>query len=156
MFSGLVRDAVGFKKFRSSNPIRASRRKSRLFQRDARIGLLDRKTFGSPPHPSPPQKTHDHTLQQLRCWLDMLPLLLLTASQRDTSCSPPASSAYRHPMAAVRVIDDLFATPLLLLCSFWRLSTSPNAKTMTMKGMRAPRAPNEHFARGTGATKTCA
>ena len=22
------------------------------------------------PHLSPPQKTHDHTLQQLRCWLD--------------------------------------------------------------------------------------
>ena len=30
--------------FRPSNPIRASRRESRLFQRDARIGLLDRKS----------------------------------------------------------------------------------------------------------------
>ena len=39
-------------------------------------------------------------------------LLLLTTTRRGTSCSP-ASSAYRHPMAAVRVIDDLFATPLL-------------------------------------------
>ena len=31
--------------FRSSNPIRTSRLESRLFQRDAWIGLLDRKTF---------------------------------------------------------------------------------------------------------------
>ena len=31
--------------FRSSSPTRASRRKSRLFQRDARIRLLDRKSF---------------------------------------------------------------------------------------------------------------
>ena len=40
-------------------------------------------------------------------------------------------------MAAVGVIDDICATPLLLLCSLWRLSTSPNATTATMKGMRA-------------------
>ena len=57
----------------------------------------------------------------------LLLLLLLTTTRRGTSCSPPARSAYRHPMAAVRVIDDLFATPLqlllLLLCSLWRLST---------------------------------
>ena len=49
---------------------RRSPSKNRLFQRDARIGLLDRKSFSSPPHLSPPQKTHDHTLQQLRRWLD--------------------------------------------------------------------------------------
>ena len=46
-------------------------------------------------------------------------------------------------MAAVRAIDDLLATPLLL-CSLWRLSTSSNATTGTMKGMRAPREPNKH------------
>ena len=87
----------------------------------------------------------------------LLLLLLLTTTRRGTSCSPPASSAHRHPMAAVRVIDDLFATPLLqqLLCSLWRLSTKSNATTATMKRMRAPRAPNERFARGKGATKTC-
>ena len=45
--------------------------------------------------------------------LPLLLLLLLTTTRRGTSCSPPASSAYRHPMAAVRVIDDLFAIPLL-------------------------------------------
>ena len=43
----------------------------------------------------------------------LLLLLLLTTTRRGTSCSPSASSAYRHPMAAVRVIDDLFAIPLL-------------------------------------------
>ena len=56
--------------FRSSNPTRASRRRSRFFQRRARIGLLDRKSFSSPPHLAPPHKTHDHNLQQLRCLLD--------------------------------------------------------------------------------------
>ena len=81
-------------------------------------------------------------------------LLLLTASQRGTSCSPPACSAYRHPMAAVHAIDNLFATPLLLLlllqllCLLWRLSTKSNTTTATMKRMKAPCAPNEHFARG--------
>ena len=40
--------------------------------------------------------------------LPLLLLLLLTTTRRGTSCSPPASSAYRHPMAAVRVIDDIF------------------------------------------------
>ena len=78
----------------------------------------------------------------------MLVLVLLTTTRRGTSCSA-ASSAYRYPMAAVRVIDNLFATPLLLLlCSLWRLSTKSNATTATMKRMRAPRAPNESFARG--------
>ena len=41
----------------------------------------------------------------------LLLLLLLTASQRGTYFSPLASSAYRHPMAAVRDIDDLFDIP---------------------------------------------
>ena len=45
---------------------------------------------------------------------------------------------------------------LLLLCSLWRLSTKSNAATATMKRVRASRAPNERFARGRGATKTCA
>ena len=85
----------------------------------------------------------------------LLLLLLLTTTRRGTSCSPPTSSAYGHPMAAVRVIYDLFTTPLLLLCSLWRLSTKSNATTATMKRMRAPRAPNERFACGKGATKTC-
>ena len=40
-------------------------------------------------------------------------ILLLATTRRGTSCNPPASSAYRHPMAAVRVIDYLFAPPLL-------------------------------------------
>ena len=40
-------------------------------------------------------------------------LLLLTTTRHGTSRSLPASSAYCHPMAAVRVIDDLLATPLL-------------------------------------------
>ena len=39
-------------------------------------------------------------------------LLLPTTTRRGTSCSPPTSSAYRHPMTAMRVIDDLFATQL--------------------------------------------
>ena len=99
---------------------------------------------------------YDSSDPGLTATLLLLLLLLLTASQRGTSCSLPANSAYRHPMAAVRVIDDLFATPLLQLCSLWRVSTSSNATTATMKGMRAPRVPNEHFARGKGATKTCA
>ena len=105
-----------------------------------------------------PENTRPHpTTAPMLAWLLLLLLpLLLTASQRGTSCSPPASSAYRHPMAAERAIDDLFSTPLLLLCSLWRLSTSSNATTATIKGMRALRAPNEHFARGKGATKTCA
>ena len=63
-------------------------------------------------------------------------------------------------MAAGRVIDDLFATPLLLLllllCSLWRLSTKSNATTATMKRMLALRAPNERFARGNAGAKTCA
>ena len=58
-------------------------------------------------------------------------------------------------MAAVRATDDL-ATPLLQLCSLWRLSTKSNVITATMKRMRAPRAPSERFARGKGATKTWA
>ena len=68
-------------------------------------------------------QTHYHTVQQLRCWLDcyydvlLLLLLLITAGQRGASCSPPASSTNRRSMAAVRVIDRLFSTPLLLLCS---------------------------------------
>ena len=49
-----------------------------------------------------------------------------------------------------------FATPLLLPCSLWRLSTSCNATTAAMKGMSALCAPNEHIARGKGATKTWA
>ena len=57
-------------------------------------------------------------------------------------------------MAAVRDIDYLFATPLLLLCSLWRLSTKFKSTTATMKRTRAPHAPNEHFACGKGATKT--
>ena len=83
-------------------------------------------------------------------------LLLLATTQCGTSCSPPASSAYRHPMAAVRVIDDVFATPLLkhLLLSCALFGDS-NATTATMKRMRASRAPKERFARGKGATKTC-
>ena len=83
----------------------------------------------------------------------VLLLLLLTTTRRGTSSSPPASSAYRYPMAAVRVIYDLFATPLLLLCSLWRLSTKSNATTATIKWVRAPRAPNERFAHGKGTTK---
>ena len=103
-----------------------------------------------------PENTRSHpTTAPMRAWLLLLLLLLLAASQRGTSCSPSANSAYRHPMAAVRVIDDLFTTPLLLLCSLWRLSKRSNATTATMKWMRASRAPNEHTARGKGATKTC-
>ena len=44
-------------------------------------------------------------------------------------------------MAAVRVVDDLFATPLLqqlLLPSLWRLSTKSNATTATMKHEGSP------------------
>ena len=88
----------------------------------------------------------------------LLLLLLLTATRRGTFCFPPASSAYRYAKAAVRVIDDPSATPLLqqvLLSSLWRLSTKPDAITATMKRMRAPRAPNERLARGKGATRTC-
>ena len=64
----------------------------------------------------------------------LLLLLLLATTRRGTSCSPPASSGYRHPMVAVRVMDDLFATPLLLLLllllySLWRLSTKSNVTT---------------------------
>ena len=128
--------------------------------------LFDRKRFPGPPHLSSPHKTHDHTLHQLRRWLGCYYAAVAVAaasahsdSSRGTSWSPPASSAYRHPMAAVvRVIDDLFATPLLqlLLCSLWRLSTNFNATTATMKRMMASSAPNERFAHGKGATKTCA
>ena len=72
-------------------------------------------------------------------------LLLLTTTRRATSFSQPASSACFHPMAAVRVSDGLFATPLLLLCSLWRLSAKSKATTATMKRMTAPRTPNEHL-----------
>ena len=48
--------------FLSSSPIRTYRRKSRLFQRDARIGLLYRKSFEAHPISHHPQKTHNHTL----------------------------------------------------------------------------------------------
>ena len=93
--------------------------------------------------------------QVLQLLLQLLPLLL-TTTRRGTSCSQPASSAYRHPMAAVRVIDDLLATTLLLLlllCSLWRRSTKSNTTTATTTWMRASRAPNERFARGKVATK---
>ena len=153
--------------FRSSNPIPTSRRKSRVFQRDVRIGLLVRKVFEAhriSHHPTrntiTPYNSSDAGLTATM--LLLLLLLLLTTTRRGTPCSPPASSAYRHPVAAVRVIDDLFfSTPLLpllllLLCSLWRLSTKSNATVTTMKRMRAPRAPNERFARGKGRTKTCA
>ena len=85
-------------------------------------------------------------------------MLLLPATTRcGTSCSQPASSAYRHPMAVVRVIDDLFATPLLLLpCSLWRLSTKSNTTTAAVKRMKTLRTPNERFARGKSAMNTCA
>ena len=158
--------------FRSSNPIRASRRKGRLFQRDARIGLLDRKSFEAhriSHHPRKPTITpynsSDAGLTALR-----------TASAASASAAAAAAAAHsgsawrpvlRPPAARTvirwqqqqRVIDDLFATPLRLLCSLWGLSTSSkssNATAATMKRMRAPRAPSEHFARGKVATKTCA
>ena len=98
-------------------------------------------------HTITPHKSSDAGLT-VTILLRML-LLLLTTTRRGTSCSRPP---------AVRVIDDLFASPLLqhlLLCSIWRLSTKSNATTATMKRMSAPRAPNERFARGKGATKTC-
>ena len=112
--------------FRSSNPIPASRRENGLFQRAARIGLLDTKKFLKPTASlTTPEITRSHpkTAPMLGWLLLLLLLLQLTAGQRVTSCFPPASSAYRHSMAAVRVtsIDDLFATPLLPLCSLWRL-----------------------------------
>ena len=70
-------------------------------------------------HTNTPYNSSDAGLTAIVLLLLLL-LLLPTTTPRATSCSPPASSAYRHPMAAVRVIDDLFATPLLqqlLLCS---------------------------------------
>ena len=155
------KSAFSIQLFRSSNPIRTSRRKT--VQRGARFRLLDRKVFEAhrishypTKHTITPYNSSDAGLTATMLLLLLL-LLLLTATQRGTSCSPPASNAYRHPMAAVRVIDDLYATPLLLLllCSLWRLSTKPNATTATMKLMRASRAPNERFAGGKGATKTC-
>ena len=103
-----------------------------------------------------PTKHTITTLQQLRCWLDCYCCCCCFCccccccyccsqiTRRGASCSPPASSAYRHPMAAVRVFDYFFfATPLLLLlllllplllCSLWRLSTKCNATTATMNG----------------------
>ena len=69
-------------------------------------------------HTITPYNSSDAGLTASILLLLLLLLLLLTASQRGTFCSPPASNAYRHPMAAVRVIDYLFAKKtLLLLCS---------------------------------------
>ena len=106
-------------------------------------------------------KTHDHTHYTssdagLTVTIVLL-LLLLTTTRRGTSCSPPASSVYRHPIWQQSVLSMTFlVTPLLLLCSRWRLSTKSNVTASTMKRMRTSRAPNERFARRKGLTKTCA
>lgn len=81
-----------------------------------------------PPHPSThTQHTqhHTHTAKQpttksTPAWL--LSLLLFAASRHGASLSPPASRVYRHPMVAVRGIDDLLCQQLRLL-KLWRLST---------------------------------
>ena len=80
--------------------------------------VLDRKSFEAhhiSHHPTKHTITPNSSLQQLRCWRGCYCCCccsccsLLTASQRGASFSPPASSAHRHPMAAVRAIDAIFA-----------------------------------------------
>ena len=82
-------------------------------------------------------------------------LQLLTATQRGTSLSPAASSAYRHPMAAVRATDDLFANAAA--AAVLALATLDEVQRNNRDGDRlmTPRAPNERFARGKSAAKTC-
>ena len=126
--------------FRSSNPIRICRRKKKksTFSAECADRIARSKFFLSQPFLSPPHKTHDHTLQQLRCWLDCYCCCCCFCccccccyccsqiTRRGASCSPPASSAYRHPYVELRVVDDLFATLLLLLlCSRFVDSRSP-------------------------------
>ena len=65
-------------------------------------------TAQSTPHHTEAYDSSDGGLTATRVLLPLL-LLLLTASQRGTSLSAPANSAYRHPMAVVRATDDLFA-----------------------------------------------
>ena len=85
------------------------------------------------------------------CWLL---LMMLTTSRRGTSFSPPDNSGYRHPVEALRAIDDLFAsTAAAAVLALARLSTKPSATTEPMNRRRTLRAPNERFARGKGARK---
>ena len=88
----------------------------------------------------------------------VLLLLLLTTSRCATSCSSPASSSYRHPMTAVRVIDDHFATPLLqqLAAAVLSLATLDEDQRHN-RGDEADEGPPcaKLFARGKCATKAC-
>ena len=85
-------------------------------------------------------------------------LLLLLLLQRGTSCSP-TSSANRHSMAAVGVIDDLCVTPLLqqLAAAVLSLATLDDVQRHNRDNEADEGCPctNERFARGKGATKTC-
>ena len=78
----------------------------------------------------------------------------LTASQRDTSFSPLASSAYRHPMAAVRPIDDLFANTAAAVLALATLDEVQRHNRDDKSDEDSPRT-KCRFARGKGATKTC-
>ena len=97
--------------FLSSSPIRTYRRKSRLFQRDARIGLLYRKSFEAHPishHPTKDTITPYNSSDAGLTATILLLVLVLTGTRRGTPCSPPASGACRHPMAAVCVFSMIF------------------------------------------------
>ena len=95
--------------FRSSNPIRTCRRESRLFQRDARNGLLYRVFLKPTPSLTTPRK---HTITPYNSsdagltatvLVLLLLLLLLTTTRRGTSCSPSASSSSSSSTSTVAV-----------------------------------------------------
>ena len=141
--------------FRSSNAIGASRRKSRHFEGMRGSDCSIEKVFEAhriSHHPT------NHTITPYNSYDAGLTAAAAAAAAHSGSAWHILFSARQQrvpsSMAAVRDIDYLFATPLLLLCSLWRLSTKFKSTTATMKRTRAPHAPNEHFACGKGATKT--
>ena len=67
-------------------------------------------------------------------------------------CPPAARIVIRWQQCIM--LSMIFLPTHLLLWSPWRLYTKSNATTATTNRMKTPRAPNERFARGKGATKT--
>ena len=166
MCCGVVGDAVGFKKFPiEQSDLRIPSKKS-TFSTGCTDRIARSKKFLKPTASLNTPENTQYAQQQLRCWLDSYCCCCCCCSQRVSVANPvlrpPAARIVIRWQQGVLSMTFFFATPLLLLllllllCSLWRFSTKSNATTATMKRMRAPRAPNERFARGKGATKTCA
>ena len=99
-------------------------------------------------HTTRPQTTTSATL----AWLLPL-LLLLAASQRDTSLSTPVSSTYQHSMAAVRSIDGLLPTAALPVDLAALDCTAAMASRTRLR--RTPRVRRSHAARERSEISAC-